>query len=175
MESDLKKTLGLLGLTASGVGLILGAGIYAIMGEAAGLAGPQLWLSFLIGALISSFTGLTYAELSTSIPKAAAEYSYFQEAFQNNLGSFLVGWTIIVTESVASATVAISFSGYFRGFLNLPVTPVAIILILVLSMINYYGIEVSSRVNILFTLIEAGGLIFIIYLGLPYLGSVDYL
>jgi APA family basic amino acid/polyamine antiporter len=86
MESDLKKTLGLLGLTASGVGLILGAGIYAIMGEAAGLTGPQLWLFFLIGALISSFTGLTYAELSTSIPKAAAEYSYFQEAFQNNLG-----------------------------------------------------------------------------------------
>ena len=175
MGSDLKKKLGLLGLTTSGVGLILGAGIYAIIGQAAGLAGPQLWLSFLIGAIISSFTGLTYAELATAIPMAAAEYNYFQQAFRNKLGAFLVGWTIIITESFASATVALSFAGYIQGFLDAPLVPVAVLLIVALSIVNYYGIEFSSRLNIVFTAIEAAGLLLIIYLGLPFLGSVDYL
>ncbi len=175
MGSDLKKKLGLLGLTASGVGLILGAGIYAIIGEAAGLAGTQLWLSFLVGAFISIFTALTYAELSTAIPRAAAEYSYFQEAFQNRLGAFLIGWTVIITESFASATVALSFAGYMQGFLDTPITPVAVLLLIVLSLVNYYGIEFSSKINLIFTVVEASGLILIIYLGLPHLGSVDYL
>ena len=85
MNNDLKRDIGLFGLTVSGVGLILGAGIYAIIGKAAGIAGNNIWMSFLIGAFISSFTGLSYAELSTAIPKAAAEYNYTQEAFNNDL------------------------------------------------------------------------------------------
>jgi basic amino acid/polyamine antiporter, APA family len=174
MESDLKRKLGLFSLTTSGVGLILGAGIYAIIGEAAGLAGPQLWLSFLIGAFISSFTGLTYAELATTIPKAAAEYNYVQTAFQNNLGSYLVGWTIIMTESFASATVALAFAGYLQAFINISVVLIALILLLILSIINFLGIEFSSRLNIIFTIIEAFGLILVIYLGLPKIGSVNY-
>lgn len=175
MGSELKKKLGILGLSMYGVGLILGAGIYAIIGEAAGTAGPPLWLSFLIGAFISSFTGLTYAELATAIPKAAAEYSYFQRASQSSLGSFLVGWITIITASVATATVAISFSGYLKGFLNTRGIPVALLLMLVFSLVNYYGIEFSSKINLIFTLIEVLGLVLVIYLGIPHLGTVDYL
>ena len=54
----------------------MGAGIYALIGEGAGLTGNSLWMSFAIGAVIASFTGLSYAELATMFPKAAAEYVY---------------------------------------------------------------------------------------------------
>jgi len=57
-----------------GVGLTLGAGIYSILGEAAGTAGKALWLSFLLGSLAALLTGLSYAELATMFPKAGAEY-----------------------------------------------------------------------------------------------------
>jgi len=59
----------------------LGAGIYALIGAAAGVVGNSLWVSFLLGAFMSSFTGLSYAELSSTIPRSAAEYSYEKEAF----------------------------------------------------------------------------------------------
>jgi APA family basic amino acid/polyamine antiporter len=175
MESKLRREIGLLGLTFSGVGLILGAGIYAIIGEAAGLAGTPLWISFLIGAIISSFTGLSYAELSTAIPKAAAEYSYVHDIFESDLASFLVGWTTIITGIVSASTVSLAFGSYLRGFLGTPIIPAAVVLILILSYLNYQGLEESTRVNILFTSIEALGLILIVILGIPTLGSVDYL
>lgn len=174
MGTGLKQKVGLFGLTASGIGLILGAGIYAIIGEAAGLAGPSVWLSFLLGAFISSFTGLSYAELSTSIPKAAAEYSYMQEALRNSLASFLVGWIIIITESVAAAAVSISFGGYISGLLGTPKTVFALALLVGLSFFNYLGVELSNRINVVFTIIEVVGLLIIISLGIPFLGKIDY-
>ncbi|MCW4039238.1 MAG: APC family permease [Candidatus Bathyarchaeota archaeon] len=175
MGTSLKQKIGLFGLTASGIGIILGAGIYAIIGEAARLAGPSVWLSFLLGAFISAFTGLSYAELSTSIPKAAAEYSYMQEATQNSLASFLVGWIIIITESVAAAAVAISFGGYLSGLFGTPKIVFALALLVGLSLLNYLGIELSNQINIVFTIIEVVGLLIIIALGIPLLGSMDYL
>ncbi|HLC39788.1 MAG TPA: amino acid permease, partial [archaeon] len=80
MALKLRRTLSLFEATIYGVGIILGAGIYALIGEAAGSAGNALWLSFVIGAAISALTGLSYAELSAMYPKAAAEYVYVKKA-----------------------------------------------------------------------------------------------
>ena len=77
----LKRDLGLLEATFAGVGIILGAGIYALIGEGAALAGNGLWISFLFGAIIASITGLSYAELGALYPKEAAEYVYSKRAF----------------------------------------------------------------------------------------------
>jgi nucleotide-binding universal stress UspA family protein len=68
----LKRTLGLFEVTLSGIGIILGAGIYALIGEAAGLAGNAVWISFAISSLVALFTGLSYAELAPMFPKASA-------------------------------------------------------------------------------------------------------
>ncbi|MCX9082547.1 MAG: amino acid permease [Candidatus Methanoperedens sp.] len=76
---ELKRELGLLEVTLSGVGIIVGAGIYALIRKAAGLAGTSVWLSF--AAFIAVFTGLSYAELSSMFPKAEAEYVYALNAF----------------------------------------------------------------------------------------------
>jgi APA family basic amino acid/polyamine antiporter len=169
----LKRELGLWQTMLCGVGIILGAGIYALIGEAAGIAGNALWISFIIAAIISAFTGLSYAELSSMFPKAGAEYEYVRKTFKKNI-SFLTGWMIIFSGAVAAAAVSLGFGGYFTALFGTPVLVTAIIAILVMAAINFYGIKQSAIVAIILTLIEAGGLIFIIFLGLPYIGSVNY-
>ena len=78
---ELRRSLGLGALTFYGVGVILGAGIYSILGEAAGIAGEALWWSFLLASLAALLTGLSYAELATMFPQAGAEYVYLRAAW----------------------------------------------------------------------------------------------
>jgi APA family basic amino acid/polyamine antiporter len=174
MKLSLKREVGLFGATSYGVGIILGAGIYALIGPAASVAGNSIWISFIIGALISSFTGLSYAELSTMFPKAAAEYVYVKSAFNNALPAFLTGWLIIFTGAVSASTVALGFASYFKALFNYPIVFTALILIALLSFLNFCGIEESSRVNVLFTAIEIAGLLLIIFLGMSRFGKVNY-
>ncbi len=171
--AKLKRTLGLLETTFYGVGVILGAGIYALIGEAAGLAGNAVWLAFAIGALISAFTGLSYAELASLFPKAGGEYVYTEHAINKRL-AFLVGWMIIASGVIAAATISLGFAGYFNAISKMPVIPIAILLIALLSVINYWGINESAFFNTISTLIEIGGLILIIAFGLKYVGNVNY-
>jgi len=169
----LKRELGLLEVTLSGVGIILGAGIYALIGKAAGLAGNSIWISFALSALIAVFTGLSYAELSSMFPKASAEYEYVTNAFSKKL-AFIVGWLIIWSGVFGASTVALGFAGYFNAIFDVPVKISALVLIAALSFLILYGIKESAWFAITATLIEAAGLVIIIFIGLPYLGNVDY-
>jgi APA family basic amino acid/polyamine antiporter len=169
----LKRELGLFQTTLIGVGIIFGAGIYALLGKAAGLAGNEVWLAFLLGAFIATFSGLSYAELSSMFPKAGAEYVYTRKAFNKKI-AFLTGWLIIIAGIIASATVALGFGGYFAALFGTPVVAVAAALIILCSIINFWGIKESVTVGVLFTIIEALGLLIIIFVGIPFLGSIDY-
>jgi len=104
-------------------------------------------------------------------PKAAAEYVYVRNAFRNNFLAFIVGWLIIFTAIVSASTVALGFGGYFAGFYGSPITISAILLIVALSLLNFYGIRESSWMNVLFTIIEVSGLAFIIYIGFTFTGT----
>ena len=170
----LRRELGLPAVTLSGVGIILGAGIYALLGEAAGIAGNAVWLTFAIAATIAAFSALSYAELSSMYPRAGAEFEYVSNAFGRRL-AFVVGWLIIFSGILGAATVSLGFAGYFSDLVGLPVLPSAILIILLLAGILLYGIRETTRVAIALTLIEAGGIIMVILIGLPYLGRVDYL
>ena len=170
----LTRNLGLFEVTLSGIGIILGAGIYALLGEAAGLAGNAVWISFALSALIAVLTGLSYAELASMFPKASAEYEYTSQAF-GRFPAFIIGWMIIFSGVIGAATVALGFAGYFGVLSGLPLVPSALLLIALLSAVVFVGIKQSARVAIIFTAIEALGLVFIIILGIPYLGSVNYL
>lgn len=175
--AGLRKELGLFETTIYGIGVILGAGIYAIIGEGAALAGNMLWLSFTIAAVVASFTGLSYAELSSMYPKTAAEYNYTREAFRKEWLAFLVGFIMIVAGLFFSATVSIGFAGYFSALFGTPIILTAVGLIALLSLVNFIGIKESSKVNIVSTLIEFSGLLIIILIGLPFIGAagVNYL
>ncbi len=171
----MRREVGLFAITSWGVGIILGAGIYVLVGEAAGIAGNSVWLSFILGAMVASLTGLSYAELSSVFPKDAAEYVYVKIACGCEILSFMVGWLTILTGIISVSTVALGFAGYFQGLFGFPRILAALVLIFLLSYINFLGIKESTRMNILFTLVEAGGLILFIAIGLGNLGRVDLL
>ena len=174
----LKRRISLFGVTVYGVGNILGAGIYALIGEVVGHTGNFSWLAFIIASVIGALTGLSYAELSAMYPKSAAEFVYTEEAFKIRLLSFLIGWIIIFSGILSAATVALAFAGYLAVLIGIPpnilVVIFAAILIVIVSLINFVGIRASTWTNILFTFIEASGLILIIIIGIPYLGTINY-
>jgi len=170
---SLKRELGLLEVTLSGVGIILGAGIYVLIGQAAGLAGNALWLAFGLSAIIALLTGLSYAELSSMFPKAGAEYDYVANAFNKRL-AFVIGWLVFLSGVLAAATVALGFAGYFAALTSVPLIISAVVLLVLLTVLLGYGVKETARVAVIATLIEAAGLVLIIALGLPHLGSVNY-
>jgi APA family basic amino acid/polyamine antiporter len=151
-----------------GVGLILGAGIYVLIGEAAGLAGDAVWISITLGTIVAVFAGLSYAELSSVFPKAAAEYTFVKNSFKNNFLGFIIGWLTAITSIISASTIALGFGGYLAEFVNLPIVLSAILLLGALSIINFFGIRESSWTNIIFTIVEAAGLVIIIYIGFTF-------
>ncbi len=173
LNPSLKRELGLLEVTLSGVGIILGAGIYVLIGQAAGLAGNAIWLAFGLSAIMALLTGLSYAELSSMFPKAGAEYDYVTNAFNARL-AFVIGWLVFLSGVLAAATVALGFAGYFSALTSIPVLISAIILLIVLTALLAFGIKETARVAVIATLIEVLGLVIIIAIGLPHLGSVNY-
>lgn len=171
----LDRSLGLWKVTLMSVGLILGAGIYVLIGKAAGLAGGAVWLSFIIAAIVASFTGLSYAELSSRFPDAGAEYIYVQHSFGRRF-AWLIGWLIIAGSIIGGATVAIGFANYFSGLFGTAVIPVAFGTLLISGIIVLVGIEETAFVTILITLIETAGLVIIMAIGLPKFGQpIDYI
>jgi APA family basic amino acid/polyamine antiporter len=166
--TGLKKTLGLVGLSFYGVGLIVGAGIYSVIGSAAGEAGTALWLSFLVAAAAAFLTGLSYAELGTMFPRAAAEYVYLEHAMPAYRWiRFLVGFMMVAAASATGATVSLAFAGYLQTFVTLPAPLVAAGLLMAATALGIVGIREASWVNILFTTIEVAGLLLVITIGLP--------
>ncbi|MDP6670622.1 MAG: amino acid permease [archaeon] len=174
----LKRSVSLFEATTYGVGVILGAGIYALIGKAAGLAGNAMWLSFVFSGLIASFTALSYAELSSMFPKESAEFLYVKKAFKREWFAFFIAWIAIVIGFISVAAVALGFGGYLsfllQGLFPVPVLVGALGLIVAASLINFWGIKASLRANTIATLIEVGGLVIIILIAIPFLGSVDY-
>jgi APA family basic amino acid/polyamine antiporter len=160
---ELKRALGLFEITLSGIGIILGAGIYALLGEAAGLAGNAVWMAFALSALVALFTGFSYAELSSVFPRASAEYEYTVQAFGRFL-AFVIGWLISFSGVIGAATVALGFAGYFYALFGAPQVPSALVLVALLSAVVFIGIKQSAWVAIVFTVVEALGIVFNIFM-----------
>ncbi|MBI2085375.1 MAG: amino acid permease [Candidatus Aenigmarchaeota archaeon] len=165
----LKKELTLFNVVVYGIGVILGAGIYVLIGQGAAIAGNALWLSFVVAAFIAMFTGFSYAELSGRFPKSAAEYTYTKKAFNNNRLAFVVQWIMLFTLVVSAATVALGFGGYLHYISGIDAKISAAILVVVLSAVNYIGIKASTKYNTISTFIEILGLLIIVAIGLLFI------
>ncbi len=173
-EAQLAKRLGLGAATLAGVGVILGAGIYVLVGIAAGEAGNAVWLSFLFAAFGAGLTGFSYARLGRLRPKDAPEFQYVDMAYGRRL-AFLAGWLVLWATIISAAAVALGFAGYLFHLLGLPILPAAIGLVLFSTLVVFLGIGESVIIAGVLTVIEVIGLIFIISIGIPYIGEFNYL
>ncbi|MEK6936989.1 MAG: amino acid permease [Nanoarchaeota archaeon] len=170
----LRRDLNLYQAIACGVGIIVGAGIYVLLGSAAGVAGNAVWISFVISAFLALFTGFSYAELSSIFPKDGSEYVYVEKTFNKKL-AFLIGYSTLLGGAISGAAVSLGFSGYFNALFNTSyLVPVAVSLLILMAIINLRGIKESANLNILLTSIEVIGLIFVIAVSLRFFGSVNY-
>jgi APA family basic amino acid/polyamine antiporter len=172
--TELKRSLSFWQLTVMSVGIILGAGIYVVIGEAAGLSGNCIWISFIIAAVVATLTAFSYAELSSRFPKAGAEYVYVENSFGNRM-AWLVAWLLLAGSVIGGATVAMGFAQYFSAIFHTPIILVAIILLAIIGIILIIGVQETAKITIVFTAIEITGLVIVIFIGLPALGSVNYL
>ena len=168
----LRRVLGLVEVTAGGVGIIIGAGIYVLLGAATAHAGPLVWVAFLIAAVLSALTGLSYAELSSMFPSAAGEYEYTRQAWPDWV-AFVVGWTMIMGLLVAAATVSLGFGRYAGHFLEVDPRAAALGLLVAVSVVATLGIKHSARLTVALSAVQVGGLVLVVAIGVPHIGDVD--
>jgi APA family basic amino acid/polyamine antiporter len=162
----LNRTLGLTMLTFYGTGMILGAGIYSIIGQAAGIAGEGVWQGFVLAAISALLTALSYAELATMYPTAGAEYFYLRNAFSKQKWlAATTGIMMAFAGCASAATVALAFASYLQHFIAAPHFLTAGGLLLFFSGVNILGIRESSWTNAIFTIIEILGLVLFVWLG----------
>ncbi|KTD42231.1 APC family permease [Legionella parisiensis] len=169
-SSGLIRALGLGALIIYGVGDILGAGIYALVGKIAGHAGSLTWLSFAIAMGIISLTALSYSELGSRFPKSGGVSIYIHEAFGTQWFSILTGLLLFCATVLSMSTLSHAFAGYLRalGF-NIPRSLDVFGFLLILLLINLRGIKQSSTANIISTSVEVSGLVLVLGCGFWYL------
>lgn len=170
----LHRRLGLWQVTLSGIGVILGAGVYALVAPAAARAGNALWLAFLLAGVAAALTAYAYARLGVMQPKNSPEFQYTSLAFGPRVG-FVAGWLMLAADLLAAATVALGFGGYLAHLAGTPVEANALALLALVALVMALGIAESVALAMVLTLVEAGGLLFIIAVGLPSWPGADYL
>ena len=173
-QRTLSRVLGLTDVLASGVGIIVGAGIYVLLGPATEKAGGLVWLAFVLSAVVCGLTAMSYAELSSIFPRAGGEYEYARHAMSRH-GAFMVGWTMLAGLIVAAATVALGFARYFTYFWSIESRLVAVGLLCGVTAIVMSGIRRSTWVVVALSTIQIGGLVFVIAVGLDHIGDVNLL
>ena len=166
----LHRTLGPLEVTASGVGIIIGAGIYVLLGTATAEAGAAVWASFAVAAVLCGLTGLSYAELASMFPSAGAEFAYARHAFPAR-AAFVVGWTMALGLMVAAAAIAVGFAHYLAFFVDTPIGPTAVALLTLEGVLAATGIRSSARLSLVLSGIQVAGLVFVIVVGAPHVGA----
>ena len=171
-RQGLDRTLGFGQITASGVGIIIGAGIYVLLGAATAEAGAGVWISFLVAGVLSGLTALSYAELASMYPNAGAEYDYTRRVAPEWV-AFLIGWVMIVGLIIAAAAVSLGFASYLRYFVDVPTRAGAWLLLGLVTVVALAGIEQSARLTVALSTVQVGGLLAIIVIGVPHLGDVS--
>ncbi len=113
----LRRSLGTFDLTMLGIAAIIGAGIFAMVGNAANKGGPAVIVLFIFAAIACGFAALCYAEFASKIPIAGSAYTYAYASF-GELLAWIIGWDLLVEYAIGNIAVAISWSDYFTRLLT---------------------------------------------------------
>ena len=194
---NLLRTLGPWGLTALGIGAVIGGGIFVITGQAAANhAGPAIMLSFVLAAICCTFCALAYAEFAAMVPVSGSAYTYTYATF-GELAAWYIGWMLVLEYGVSASAVAVSWTGYFLSLLdhfgiylpkalvsapldaqlnptgsiaNLP----AAAIVLLLTWVCYIGIRKSSAMNMVMVLLKTGLILLVIFAGWKYVDPSNW-
>ncbi len=170
--AGLRRTLGFWVLLFYGLGMIVGAGIYVLVGEVAAAAGMSAPLAFLVAAALAALTGLSYAELCGRHPEAAGEVAYLEDAFASRILSTIVGCAIILVAVIAAASIARATGGYLRVYLDVPDWLPGAVLVAIFTTIASLGVRQGAVLAAILSVVELGGLAVILYFGGDALGSL---
>jgi basic amino acid/polyamine antiporter, APA family len=168
----LKRAIGPQLLTVFIVGDILGAGIYALVGEVGAEVGGAIWTAFMAAFVLALFTAFAYAELVSKYPRAAGAALYTHKAFALPFFTFMVAFAVMSSGIASASTLSRAFAGdYLSEFVDLPLVLAAIVFILIVAAVNLRGISESVKVNLVLTSIEVLGLVLIVIIGVAALGE----
>ncbi|HRK64914.1 MAG TPA: amino acid permease [Terricaulis sp.] len=184
-HQELKRTLSWPHLVALGVGAIVGAGIYALIGQGAGMAGPGVIVSFAVAGGVCACAALCYAELASMMPASGSAYTYTYSSL-GELAGWIVGWALILEYSVVVSAVAVGWSGYASGLLTgfgveipqmyqlgeiaghpLHVNPLAIFIIFAVAGLLILGTRESAWVNSALVVLKIAALLLFLAIALP--------
>ena len=189
--SGLRKAVGVLDLTALGVGAVIGTGIFVIIGEAIGDSGPAIVISFLLAGLTCMFSALSYSELASAIPVSGSAYTYAY-ATLGELIAFIIGWDLILEYGLSVAAVAVGWGGYLKELLdslfsiNFPseianppgeggsFNAPAVFLVLSMTALLIAGIRESARTNTVMVVIKVAVLLLFIVIGVTAFDSSNF-
>jgi basic amino acid/polyamine antiporter, APA family len=188
---DLRRAVGVLDLTALGIGAIIGTGIFVIIGEAIGDAGPSIVLSFALAGVTCLFSALSYGELASTIPVSGSAYTYGY-ATLGELLAWIIGWDLILEYGVSVSAVAVGWGGYVQSLLdslfgislpdsisappgeggtfNLP----SMLLVLAVAALLIYGVRESARTNTIMVFVKIGVLVFFVLVGFASISGDNF-
>ena len=169
----LRRSLGLPLVALYGLGNILGAGIYVLVGKVAGEAGYSTVLAFLVAMVIAGLTAFSYMELSGRYPASASVSVYLHKAFGKRWLSVGIGLAMVAAGITSAATLAKGFAGYLNVLVPAPEILAAIGLLALLGLIAARGIGESATLAGVFTLVEIAGLALVIFAGRNSLATFD--
>ncbi|MGL5861146.1 MAG: APC family permease, partial [Phycicoccus sp.] len=156
------------------VGDVLGAGIYALVGEIAGEVGGAIWLPMLVALGLAMLTAASYAELVTKYPRAGGAAVFAQRAYRRPMVSFLVGASMLAAGVTSAAGLAQAFAGdYLAELVDLPPLPVVLVFLSLVAALNLRGIAESLRANVVMTVVEVSGLLAVVVVGAVVVGRGD--
>ena len=172
---EMRRELGVFGAMMMGLGSILGTGVFVSIGVAAGIAGPSVVLAIVVAAVLATCNALNSAQLAASHPKSGGTYEYGYTYLTPALG-FSAGWLFLCAKSASAATAALGFAGYMLHLLGADIArteafllPLAVLVIIVLTLLVAGGVKRSNLANILIVSVTLGALCLFILAGLPSL------
>jgi len=166
----LRRTLGFWQVTASGVGIVIGAGIYVLIGAATKEAGSAVWLAFVIAGVLSALSALSYAELAGMFASAGAEYEFARKAFNEFVG-FVTGWMMVAALLIAAGAVSIGFARYTQHFVDVDARLASLTLLVAMTAVIVSGIQRSIWLTVMLALLQIGGLLLVIVSGVEHVGD----
>ena len=177
-EPTLQRTIGLWQMTLYGAGSMLGAGIYGLLGQVAAEMGSAVWLAFALSMVAAGLTGLSYASLGSRYPRAGGAAFITHRAYRRTLLTHVVGLSVACsgfTSIAAGARVVGENLQALPALQGLPTGMLAFIYLVFVGALVYRGIRESMWANVVFTLVEAAGLLFVIAVCLRFWGSTNLL